>query len=386
MTKNMRKELSGLCGLAALMSWRKSRWATLGFGTTAGLLWFSQLSSKENFENQSVVITGGSRGLGLALAKQLAKERAKLTLLARDGEELQRASRFIRETHPNTPILTITCDITQEHHVADALKRVQGTFGGVDMVINNAGSILVGPYECMTKEDFEAQMNLHFYAVMNVINQALPLLRAGTGKRIVNICSMGGRVAVPHMLPYDTSKFALAGYSQGLMAELAPEGISVTTVYPTVMRTGSPIQAVFKGHHEKEFAWFAITDVLPFLSMSAESAARKIVHAARQRAAELMPSMAGKLRVIAAGFTPEIYSVFLRALGAAMPKGTSMHYKTGAQSRQLFDKMESARALRKRARDAEHQWNQRPRHTAKFNMGLKKSRHESDIQEGFQVH
>jgi NAD(P)-dependent dehydrogenase (short-subunit alcohol dehydrogenase family) len=382
----MRKEVSALCGLAALMSWKKNRWATLGFGATAGLLWLSQIRSKETFEGQSVLITGGSRGLGLALARRLAAEGAKLTLLARDGEELQRASRLIRDTHPNAPILTVTCDVTQDHQVADALKRVRNTFGGLDMVINNAGSILVGPYECMTKEDFEAQMNLHLYAVMNMINRSLPMLRAGTGKRIVNICSMGGRVAVPHMLPYDTSKFALAGYSQGLMAELAPEGISVTTVYPTVMRTGSPIQAVFKGDHEKEFAWFAIADVLPFLSMSADGAARKILRAARDRSAELMPSLPGKLRMVAAGLAPETYSMFMRALGAAMPKGTSMHYKTGAQSRQLFDKMEGARALRKRARDAEHKWNQRPRHTAKFNMGLKKTRHESDTHEGFQVH
>jgi len=386
MTKSMMKELSGLCGLAALMSWRKSRWAALGFSTTSGLLMLSQLGAGDTFENQSVVITGGSRGLGLALAKQLASERAKLTLLARDGEELQRASRVIRDSYPGTPILTIACDVTQDHAVAEALKRASNTFGGIDMVINNAGSITVGPYECMTKEDFEAQMNLHFYAVMNVINRALPYLRAGNGKRIVNICSMGGRVAVPHMLPYDASKFALSGYSQGLMAELAPEGISVTTIYPTVMRTGSPIQAVFKGDHEKEFAWFQMVDVLPFISMSADSAARKIVEAARTRRAELMPSLAARARMIAAGFMPELVASTMKLVAAAMPKGTSMYHKTGAQSRALFDKTEAARGLRKRAHEAERKWNQRPRHTAKFNMGLKKTRHESDLKEGFQVH
>src|SRR5204863_5194639 len=115
----------------------------------------------------------------------------------------------------------------------------------------------------------------------------LPAMRRQGEGRIVNISSIGGKIAVPHLLPYDASKFALTGFSEGLRAELLKDGIYVTTVCPGLMRTGSPRNADFKGQHEAEYAWFSIGDSLPGMSMSAEAAAERIVTAFRQGEAEV---------------------------------------------------------------------------------------------------
>lgn len=99
-------------------------------------------------------------------------------------------------------------------------------------------------------------------------------MRRQRGGRIVNVSSVGGKIGVPHLLPYTASKFALTGLSEGLRVELKRERILVTTVCPGLMRTGSPRNALFRGKHKREYAWFAIADSLPLLSISAESAAR----------------------------------------------------------------------------------------------------------------
>jgi short-subunit dehydrogenase len=242
--------------------------------------------------------------------------------------------------------------------------------GGIDLLINNAGALTVGPYSEMTEEDFEAQMELHFYAVMSAVNLALPYLRQSPGRRIVNICSMGGRVAVPHMLPYDVSKFALSGYSQGITSELAAEGISVTTVYPALLRTGSAIQAVFKGDHEKEFAWFAAADALPGLSADPTAVARKILRSALSRETELTPSFPGRFRNFAASLFPEIVAAVMKGIAVLMPTGSSKEPKTGAQSRALLDESPLGEFLLSTTLQAETDFNQRPKADARFNMGL----------------
>ena len=93
--------------------------------------------------------------------------------------------------------------------------------------------------------------------------------------RIVNISSIGGRISVPHLLPYSCAKFAVTGFSQGLHAELAKENIKVTTVVPGLMRTGSYINAEMKGKHRAEFAWFSVSSSLPLLTASVQGASRR---------------------------------------------------------------------------------------------------------------
>lgn len=100
-------------------------------------------------------------------------------------------------------------------------------------------------------------------------------MRARRRGRIVNITSIGGKVGMPHLLPYTCAKFATVGLSEGLRAELGREGIRVTTIVPGLMRTGSHLKAMFRGQHEQEFTWFSLGASLPLVSMGAERAARQ---------------------------------------------------------------------------------------------------------------
>jgi short-subunit dehydrogenase len=376
MNRGLKNELTCLLGLAGLLALpRRDRKLGLGLLAAAGALALYR-STQDSFTGQSAVITGGSRGLGLALALELVKEGALVAILARDAEELENAHRQILGTYPDARVLPIVCDITQPHEIETALQKTHRQFGGIDLLINNAGSITVGPYDQMVEEDFAAQLELHLYAVMNAVNMARPYLIRGLGRRIVNICSMGGKVAVPHMLPYDVSKFALSGYSQGLNAELAAEGISVTTVYPALMRTGSAIQAVFKGDHQKEYAWFQSADVFPLLSASAEDIAAKVIESARHRDAELVPSIPGRIRNVGAAIFPELAAAALRLVARLMPKNVgSGEYKTGAASNHLFENSVWSLPLRGAERKVEEELNQKAKFDAEFNMGLKKNMH-----------
>lgn len=374
MRTRVKNELLMLCGLGtlALLRSRRKRLAIVpalasGYLLTRILI---ETTTPDSFRGQSAVITGGSRGLGLAIARELVNENCNVTLLARDEDELKRAKTQLEKLNRGQ-VHIVVCDVTDNQELARAINEAADIHDGIDLLINNAGTIVVGPWESMTQQDFEAQMNIHLYATMNAVRVALPFLRQKTsGKRIVNICSMGGRIAVPHMMPYDTSKFALAGFSQGLATELYDEGISVTTIYPGVMRTGSPIQAIFKGEHEKEFAWFQSVDVMPGLSTAAQTAAQKIIEAARERRFELMPFLPAKLRFAVSSFFPELVAYTLVLVNRLMPDGQSGEYKTGAQSRKIFDRSILTKIFKSSASKAEKESNQEAKFNAKENMGL----------------
>jgi short-subunit dehydrogenase len=152
-----------------------------------------------------------------------------------------------------------------------------------------------------------------------MIVAALPHMRGQGGGRIVNISSIGGRIAVPHLVPYSASKFALAGLSDGLRAELAHDNIIVTSVFPGLMRTGSPVNALFKGQRPQEYAWFAISDSLPLTSIDARRAARQIIDACRHGDAELVISTQAKLAILARTLAPELFADALTLINGLLP-------------------------------------------------------------------
>jgi short-subunit dehydrogenase len=161
-------------------------------------------------------------------------------------------------------------------------------------------------------------MESHFWASLHTTLAVLPSMRLRKSGRIVNISSIGGKVSVPHLLPYCVSKFALTGLSEGLRAELLEDGIYVTTVIPGLMRTGSPRHAQFKGQHRAEHAWFALSDSLPGISMSAERAARKIVDGFRYGEAEVtlgLPAwLAARFHGLFPGMTADLLGLVHRGL------------------------------------------------------------------------
>ena len=226
------------------------------------------------FQGKSVVITGGSRGLGLVMARELADEGARLTLVARSEDDLDRAATDIRKRQPFVDVLTVVADVRRRYDAERSIAQALEHHGSVDVVINNAGIVQVGPIDHMSLADYEDAMNTHFWGPLYMIVAALPHMRRLGAGRIVNISSIGGKIAVPHLVPYSASKFALVGLSDGLRAELAADNIVVTTVCPGLMRTGSPVNAMFKGRQPQEYAWFAVSDSLPLSSIDATRAAR----------------------------------------------------------------------------------------------------------------
>jgi NAD(P)-dependent dehydrogenase (short-subunit alcohol dehydrogenase family) len=263
------------------------------------------------------VITGGSRGLGLLMARELAAAGARLALLARDPGELDLARRELA-TLGGHRVLALPCDVGKEDEVRWAIDAAAERFGRLDILINNAGIIQVGPLDHMTVEDFEAALRVHFWGPLYATMAALPHLRRQETARIVNIASIGGRIAVPHLAPYSASKFALVGLSDGLRAELAKEKIFVTTVCPGLMRTGSHVNARFKGKRAEELAWFAVSDSLPLASMAGRRAARRIVEACRYGEPSLtltLPARAGEIAsVLAPNLTARLMELAIRIL------------------------------------------------------------------------
>jgi len=270
-----------------------------------------------DFNGKSVVIFGGSRGLGLVLARELAAEGARLTLVARDTDELDRAWHELEDG--GATVTTVACDVRERQQVNHAIAEAVARHGGIDVLINDAGIIQVGPVEHLTLEDFQDAMATHFWGPLSAILAARPHLHESTVARIVNISSIGGKVAAPHLLPYTASKFALTGLSEGLSAELAREGIRVTTVCPGLMRTGSTYNAWFKGNHRREFAWFHLADSLPGLSIDARRAARQVIEACRRGDPELVITLPARLAVLLNAVFPNTLARAMRVVNALLP-------------------------------------------------------------------
>lgn len=264
-----------------------------------------------------VLITGGSRGLGLVLAREFANEGAYLAICARDEDELERARVDLAGRTNN--VFSAKCDVTDQSQVEDMMARVRDRYGRIDVLVNNAGVIQVGPIEVVTLKDFEDAMNTHFWGPVYTTLAVLPEMRRRGQGRIVNISSIGGKISVPHLVPYSASKFALVGFSEGLHAELAKDGIVVTTVCPGLMRTGSPRNAEFKGKHRAEYAWFSISDALPITSIKAERAAREIITACKRGDAEVVLSLPAQLATLFHGVFPGVTAELLGSVNKLLP-------------------------------------------------------------------
>ncbi len=249
-----------------------------------------------------VLITGGSRGLGLALAHEFGRHGCRLALCARDADELARAQEDLASK--GYEVFTSVCDLTDTAQISRLIAEVTACYGQIDILVNNAGIIEVGPVQNMQRRDFEDAMNVDFWGVLDTILAVLPQMQARHSGRIVNITSIGGKVAFPHLLPYAAAKFAATGLSEGLHSELQRDGITVTTIVPGLLRTGSYFNALFKGNKTGEFVWFSLGDTLPGGSISAERAAREIVAATRRGSAERILSVPASLLARLNGVAP----------------------------------------------------------------------------------
>jgi short-subunit dehydrogenase len=333
---------------------RNLGWLALG-AAAGGALMLARAVSKQprhfDFRGRIVLITGGSRGLGLVLARRLAAEGARIAICARDAEELAAARADIESR--GGEVASFVCDLGNREEVERMVTDVVSQFGGIDVLINNAGTITVGPVETMTLDDYHYSMDTIYWAAVHTAYYVVPFMQQRGGGRIVNIGSIGGKVGVPHLSTYCAAKFAVTGWSRSIQGELRKDGIYVTTVSPGLMRTGSPRQAQFKGQHEKEYAWFKISDSLPVLSMSAEQAADEILAATRRGEVDITLGLPARIAVIMDSLMPEITGEIAAIASKALPAvgGIMTQAMSGAQSESEMSDNVVTQATDKAARE-----------------------------------
>ncbi|MGA8939848.1 MAG: SDR family NAD(P)-dependent oxidoreductase [Acidobacteriaceae bacterium] len=267
-----------------------------------------------------IVITGGSRGLGLAIATRFAQNPVRLVLASRNIEELQQAQADLLTQFPHLhpeDFHLVAADLSKPEECQRLITETIARYNRIDVLINNAGIIDVGPIESQTIENFERTMQVNFFAALYTTWAALPHMRqqarltsqtpaVRVGPSIVNIASIGGKIAIPHMLPYSAAKFALVGFSEGLHAELRHKGIRVTTVCPGLMRTGGEAHANFIGNAEAERRWFHLAAKTPIVAVTAKHAANRIHHAVACGRSEITISPQAFLAARLANLCPEV--------------------------------------------------------------------------------
>jgi len=308
--------------------------AGVGVGL-AGWKLYQRVRSGESLAGKVVLITGSSRGLGLALAEEFAAQGARLVICARDQRELEAAR--ARLAAMTTEVLAVTCDVGVQDEVQSLINAATARFGHIDVLVNNAGVIQVGPLQAQTLVDFQEAMDVMFWGTVYPTLAVLPQMKQRGSGHIANITSIGGKVSVPHLLPYSCAKFAAVGFSEGLRAELGRHGIKVTTVVPGLMRTGSHLNAYFKGKNEDEFTWFSLGATLPVSAMSARRASRRIVAAIRRGQAELILTPQAKalalIHGLAPGATADLLGLVNRVLPRAEGEGRERHLGRESETR-----------------------------------------------------
>jgi short-subunit dehydrogenase len=198
-------------------------------------------------------------------------------------------------------------------------------------------------------------MNIMFWGTVYPTLAVLPHMQARKSGRIVNITSIGGKVSVPHLLPYSCAKFAALGFSEGQHAELAKEGIRVISIVPGLMRTGSHINAFMKGKRQAEYTLFGLMATSPITSISAASAARQIVRATQRGDTEVILSPQAQLLARFQGLFPGLAADILSLVNRALP-GASEKEKTRRPGRD--SRSDIATWLTGLGESAAHRYNQ----------------------------
>ena len=310
--------------LEGLSRWRPFRHpgviAGLGAGLGVAALWEGIARAREeDLTGKVALITGGSRGLGLAIARELAAEGCRIAICARDVDELDRAARELETSHPE--VLALTCDVGDQAAVDEMVERVLARFGQIDILVTVAGIIEVADARILGADDFRRAMDTMFWGTLYPILAVLPGMRERRAGHIATITSIGGKIAVPHLLAYTSAKFAAVGLSEGLSAELARDGIAVSTVVPGLMRTGSHLNATFRGDRDRqegEYAWFSFGATSPLVPR-ADRAARIIVRGIRRREPEIAYTLPFVLADRLHGLAPALTVRAMRLANRVMP-------------------------------------------------------------------
>jgi short-subunit dehydrogenase len=283
----------------------KQRWGTR-LAAAGALAWaakeVARRRSRAALRGEVALVLGGSRSLGLELARELADAGCRLVIAARDEQELADAARELAAR--GAEVLAHRCDVGNPAEIEAVVAAARERFGGIDILVNVAGLIHVGPAAAMTLDNFRDALAVNFWAPLRAMDAVIAEMRARGRGRIVNITSIGGVIPVPHLLPYVCAKAAAVALSEGLGAELQKDGVTVTTVIPGLMRTGSFPEAFFKGDARRELGWFQWLSTRRLTAMSAPRAARRIVDAVARGDGQLVLTGSAKVGRIATALMP----------------------------------------------------------------------------------
>ncbi|NDJ16198.1 SDR family NAD(P)-dependent oxidoreductase [Myxacorys almedinensis] len=198
----------------------------------------------------TVLITGASQGIGRETALLFARHGYNVVLAARNAERLEALAQELA-TFEHAAIAVPT-DVRDPEQVNQLVERAIAAYGSVDVLVNNAGIYTSGPTEQYSLDDWHLILDTNLWGYIHTIHALLPhFIRQGSGM-IVNLSSIGGRVPTPYLVPYATSKFAVTGLTKSLESELAPKGITVCGIYPSLIKSNFMERALFQGTDEED--------------------------------------------------------------------------------------------------------------------------------------
>ena len=258
------------------------------------------------FEGLVALITGASAGIGLALAREMAREGANLVLLAR---RIERLKAIAGEIDPSGQgVLPIACDVTKDEDLERATKLAQGQFGQIDIVIANAGWAVRGNFEDLNVNDYQRQWETNVFGVLRTIYRTLEPLKKSRG-RLVIIGSVKSYLSLAGDSPYAMSKFALRALSESLSQELAPYGVSVSLICPGYVATELR-QIDNNGIFHSDWQ----DPIAPGMVVSAQKAARQMLRAIYRRQPEMVMTNYGRLAVLLKRYIPGLLSWLISIL------------------------------------------------------------------------
>lgn len=191
------------------------------------------------------IVTGASRGIGLAIATELARLGYSLGIVARTKPDIERAAESIRKQYPEIMVIAEAFDVVNGESTENFVSRVSEELGTVCVLVNNAGDYKTGT-SLMPTEETQRMMDVNFLAATRFVQAVLPSMKKSGRGYIFNIASMCGVQAFSDVGNYCASKYALVGYSSSLAQELAATGIKVTAVCPSWVNTrqaeGAPVE------------------------------------------------------------------------------------------------------------------------------------------------
>jgi short-subunit dehydrogenase len=327
--------------------------AAAGGGIAAFLAARTLVRYKRHFDlkGRNALVVGASHGIGREIARELAGRGANVAIVGRNAVKLRAVEGEL--AHLGVRVMALPGDVTDPDQVGHVVRQVREKLGPIDVLVNNAATIIIGPASQMELKDYHDAMAINFEAPLRFIYEVMPEMRQRKSGRIVNVASFGGKIPAPHLAPYAASKFALVGLSETLRAELSADNVFVTTVCPGLVSSGSSINAVFKGQAELEHKWFTIGDNAPLITITPEKLARKIVHACQVGAAELIAPFPARVQTILHGLFPGINTEMAAVVNAMLPGPSDTNDRV--MGRDLEDGLDPLTASRQKRAESKYQ-------------------------------